>query len=452
MFSLFIFSDTYIYFLKKYIDRVMPRNRVILASIIVMALIAIPITPTIILRTPIEDTLLANQLLLDLIQGKLTGFIKLTIKPVIGETLVKDTVWFIAIHNFTGSEHKYSGLSDRIVYDKFVKPGTYNIKVNRIPIKSTATGKTIYKYVELYVHVATEHYSGGVYLVIEPDQPIKSVEVIVPLHRRESASITCTSCGKGSMTTLQSGCPTDAYEVSQQLQYAYVKCGECHSINGIEARWTITTETHMFFSHHSRDLTYKWCDTYAPCYALLEVTDTGWYDSGKAPVESSKGDYVTQNNFGAVEVLAHVGYKCERWYDSNFVGVNGEHIDYEYYIMTPVDLDDIKAGDQVSCSECGGKPPSGYNVIAESTPDVTIEFEVGDESYWEWTSVSFGFSFSSGKTISFGASISAVRKSINPPYLRVIVHSWGNQEHCYYYWFEGNSKHSHIVHMSWIPP
>ena len=83
--------------------------------------------------------------------------------------------------------------------------------------------------------------------------------------------------------------------------------------------------------------------------------------------------------------------------------------------MTPVDLDDLDVGDQVSCSECGSKPPSGYNVIAESTPDRIIEFEVGDESYWEWTSVSFTFSFSSGKTVSFGAGIAAVRKSINPP-------------------------------------
>jgi hypothetical protein len=124
----------------------------------------------------------------------------------------------------------------------------------------------------------------------------------------------------------------------------------------------------------------------------------------------------------------------------------------QHGLHLPLSVDDIKAGDQVSCSECGGKPPSGYNVIAEDTPDVNIEFEVGDESYWEWTSVSFGFSFSSGKTISFGASISAVRKSINPPYLRVIVHSWSNQEHCYYYWFEDNNKHSHIIHMSWIPP
>ncbi|MCC6018314.1 MAG: hypothetical protein LM601_04760 [Candidatus Verstraetearchaeota archaeon] len=431
---------------------VMYRNRIIFASIILMVLIAIPITPAIILKTPIEDTLLAEQLLLDLIQGKLTGFIKLTIKPVINGTPVQDTVWFIAIHNFTGSEHKYSGLSDRIVYDKFVKPGTYNIKVNRIPIKSTATGKTIYKPVELYIHVATENYAGGIYIDIEPDQPIKSVEITVPLHKREPASITCTSCSRSSTANLQSGCPPDAYEVSQQLQYAYVKCGECHSINGIEARWTITTETHMYFSHHSRDLTYKWWDMYAPCYALLEKTDTGWYDSGKARVESSAGDYVAQNNFGAVEVLAHVGYKCERWYDSNFVGLDGEHVDYEYYIMTPVDLDDLDVGDQVSCSECGSKPPSGYNVIAESTPDRIIEFEVGDESYWEWTSVSFTFSFSSGKTVSFGAGIAAVRKSINPPYLRVIVHNWGNQEHRYYFWFEDNSKHTYIVHMSWIPP
>jgi hypothetical protein len=197
---------------------VMYRNRIIFASIILMVLIAIPITPAIILRTPIEDTLLAEQLLLDLVQGKLTGFIKLTIKPVINGTPVQDTVWFIAIHNFTGREHKYGGLSDRIVYDKFVKPGTYNIKVNRIPIKSTATGKTIYKPVELYVHVATENYGGGMYVDIEPDQAIKSVEIIVPLHKREPVSITCTSCSRGSTANLQSGCPPDAYEVSEQLQ------------------------------------------------------------------------------------------------------------------------------------------------------------------------------------------------------------------------------------------
>ena len=341
----------------------MSRNKIIFAGIIVMALIAIPIIPANILKTPIGDALITEQL--NLIQGKLTGFIK----PLIDENLFEDT------------GHR------------------------------------------------------------------KSVEVIAPLHMRESAS-----------TTLKSSYSQDMCEVSFTICYVYVKCGECHSIDGIEARWTITLENYMYFSHHSRDLTYKWQETSAPYYTLLEATDTGWYNSGNTPVKSRVKDYVAQINSGAVEVLAHVGYKCERWYDSNFITLEEGRIDYEYYIMTPIDFDDLKAGDRINCSECGGKPPSRYNVISEDCPDVKIEFEIGDEfevgdgSYWKWTPASFIFGFPSGKIVSFNASISAARKLINSPYLEVIVHNWGNKEHRYYRWFEGNDKHSFIVHMSWIPP
>jgi hypothetical protein len=342
----------------------MSRNKIIFAGIIVMALIAIPIIPANILKSPIGDALITEQL--NLIQGKLTGFIK----PLIGENLVEDT------------GHR------------------------------------------------------------------KSVEVVVPLHMRGSA-----------FTTLKSSYSQDMCEVSFTICYVYVKCGECHSIDGIEARWTITLINYMYFSHHSRDLTYKWQEASAPYYTLLEATDTGWYNSGNAPVKSRVKDYVAQINSGAVEVLAHVGYKCERWYDSNFITLEeGKHIDYEYYIMTPIDFDDLKAGDRINCSECGGKPPSRYHVISEDCPDVKIEFEIGDEfevgdgSYWKWTPASFIFGFPSGKIVSFNASISAARRLINSPYLEIIVHSWGNKEHRYYYWFEGNDKHSFIVHMSWIPP
>jgi hypothetical protein len=188
-FSLPIFQQ-YISFPGKSIGSVgMSRNRIILAGILLVVLVAISVTPAIMLGFSIGDIPLAYQLLFDLLQGRLTGFVKLTVKPVVNGTLVQDPLWFIAIHDFTGEENKY-GLSNRIVYDKLygmsvTPPLTYIIKVNRIPIKSTATGKTVYKPVELYVHVATEHYAGGMFVVIEPDQPIKSVEVTVPLYERK---------------------------------------------------------------------------------------------------------------------------------------------------------------------------------------------------------------------------------------------------------------------------
>ena len=409
------------------------------------------LAPPLIVGTPLNDSLLAQQLLIDMLKGKLTGFIKLTVKPTINGTPIHDTVWFIAVHNFTGYEHKL-GLSSRIIYEKFVKPGVYYLKVNRIPVGTNFKGEVKYRYVEFYIHIATEKYSGGIYVVIEPDLPIKNVEVTVPLYERMIISTGNSSCNRNPMPFSQSSCPPDTYEVSQEIRYSFVKCGECHSINGIRAEWTIEKNTVMYFSHHSRDITYRWSDWGGPCYALLEVTDSGWYQSGKAPAESSRRDAVVQENSGAVEVLAEVGYKCERWYDSNFVGVDDEHYDYEYYIMTPVDIINLDDGNKINCDECGKKPPSGYTVVSENNPDTDIEFETGDEGYWKWTSASFSFSFSSGETITFGGSISAIRKSIEAPFVHVIVQQWGNSQKEYYFWFENNSKNSHIVHFSWIPP
>ncbi|MCS7364131.1 MAG: hypothetical protein NDF54_01675 [archaeon GB-1867-035] len=427
----------------------MKKNKIFIGIIITIFLtFTLFLAPSIMIGAPLEDSILAQQILIDMLNGKLTGFIKLTVKPIVNNTPIQDTVWFIAIHNFTGQEHKYE-LSDRIIYEKFVKPGTYNIKVNRIPIGVTLKGKTKYRHIELYVHVATEKYSGGMYIVIEPDLPIKNVEVKVPLHMRRKVALANSSCN-GVMSI--NNCPQDTYEVSQQVQLVSLKCGECHSISGIKVQWWIEKNTKMYFTHHSRDITYKWSDLGGPCYALLEKTDSGWYQSGKAPAESSRRDCVEQVNLGAVEVLANVSYKCERWYDSNFVGVNGEHYDYEYYVMTPIDLINLRRGEKIDCDQCGEKPPAGYIVLSEEFYDTDIEFETGDEGYWEWTSVSIGFSFSSGNTITFAGSISAVRKSIEAPYVRVIVQQWGNSQKEYYFWFENNTKDSHIVHLSWIPP
>ncbi|MEM2691798.1 MAG: hypothetical protein QXS01_06850, partial [Candidatus Bathyarchaeia archaeon] len=90
--------------------------------------------------------------------------------------------------------------------------------------------------------------------------------------------------------------------------------------------------------------------------------------------------------------------------------------------------------------------------VPESSTDVTKEFEMGNEGYWELTGVSFSFAFPSGRQISFGFGVSAVRKAIEGPYIRLVVTSWGNPQHKYWYWYDSNDRHSHILHLSWIPP
>ena len=71
--------------------------------------------------------MLCQEILYGMINGKLTGFIKINVNAVVGgEKCGKPLI--IAVHNFT-AEHK-TGLSDRLVYENITLLKQYVFKVN----------------------------------------------------------------------------------------------------------------------------------------------------------------------------------------------------------------------------------------------------------------------------------------------------------------------------------
>ncbi len=87
-----------------------------------------------------------------MMKGKLTGFIKIRITPIVNGSEYYGPL-LIAIHNFTGE--RKSGLSERLILDKSaIFPRQFIFKVNRIPI-SVIKGKIIYKPHEFFIQKPT---------------------------------------------------------------------------------------------------------------------------------------------------------------------------------------------------------------------------------------------------------------------------------------------------------
>jgi len=387
---------------------------------------------------------LAQQILLDMMKGKLTGFVKIKVTAIVNGSEYNGPL-LIAIHNFTG-EHK-SELSERLVFDKSaIFPRQFIFKVNRIPI-TVIKGKIIYKPHEFFIHIANRKYIGGFYLIVEPDKPIKSIEVNIRLHPKKltvKSFISSTSKHLVSSNLVMNECPESQVEVS--YDYDWVRVGQVHSINGITVKWCITSNTAIHLSCYNRDITYKWSDWMAPCYALLEKTDSGWYKAGSSPADSVGYDYVEVSNGDARWVQGWVCFKCERWYISGFQGVDGEHYDYEYYIMTPIEIRGIEPENQVTCNECGSWPPPTY-ATEETASKRTVDFGSGDNYRWTVKSVTLSFTFSK-ETVTGTFSITLYRKaSGSPPFIEINVNNW--QASKYYWWYEDDDKNKHVVHLTW---
>jgi len=241
--------------------------------------------------------------------------------------------------------------------------------------------------------------------------------------------------------------PKNQHEVSYANNW--VRLGQVHSINGITVKWCIEMRTSICLSAYYRDVQYLWSDFGGPCYALLEKTDGGWYETGPFPAESVGFDCVIQVNEGAKWVKAWVKFKCERWYDSNFKFVDDEHYDYEYYIMTPTDIYGIEPGDQITCNACGSWPPPKYAHETELSYR-RVNFARGDGAKGVVSEVKLSFDFSTGP-VTTTLPISVYRKIYGtPPYIEIIVNNWLASK--YYWWHEDDYPNKCIVHLTWKKP
>jgi len=158
--------------------------------------------PPIFLGVPLDDSILAQQILLDLLRGKSTGFVKISIKSMVDGNLYGGPL-LVAIHNFTG-EHK-RGLSERLVYEVSTQlPKQYIFKINRVP-KTLMEGEVIYQPHEFIIYIANGEYIGGMYLVIEPDELIKNVDVEINLNLKNATSIKFQQASNTSLKYSLSG-------------------------------------------------------------------------------------------------------------------------------------------------------------------------------------------------------------------------------------------------------
>ncbi len=423
----------------------MIEKRIKFSILLILIIIALMITPGVIIGGSPLDSPTVYQLFMDWLQGKPGGLVKFIIKPKINGRLYDGgSELIIAIHNITQNLK----VSRRIIYcAQKIFPSTFMFKIWRIPINYV--GREIrYQIQEFIVLVMSKDYFGAKIVQVEPRKPITEITVEIPLKKNEKIQHTPTNIppfASANSLIIRQEESDSGHDVS--YDHKNVKCGQVHSISGIEVKWRVEPyETNIYLEGFTRNIYYD----------QTGVSDSGWVSSGAKLTQFLIGTGLTARNGEAFWILGDTKFRCELWWDEysvdeNFDGQPDIWWRNEYYIMVPEYIDNIEKGPSISCSSCN-KPHQDY--ANKITQDHELPYQIGLRtglgSEWAATSIELTFYFvTAGYTIIADVEVTLYRGADGkPPILNVYVNNWLSD--ILWWWYENDDPNAQIVHFSWL--
>ncbi len=399
-------------------------NKNALTIIALLILVAVVILPGAALTgNPLESPEVYS-LFLDWLSGKSMGLINFKVVTVDENgtriPMAMDDYFTVYVHNFTYTLHRapWSEETDKRIESRVP---SFSIKVWRLLDRFTGDWM-VHEYT---IVVSSRNYFGTVLVRVKPDEPIKDVEVKVPVGKKGTFS---TSNQSSTVSE-----PPPPYET--QWRTELTNGVQLHTITGVVASIKFRIGNYLYFSQKSRHIHWD------PESSRI-IVDYDWSVSGdKETYCNNDVETASLSNGQKKWVKVNVDYKYERWPDTT---------PYNYYeLLTPISFGGWVWGGDISCSACGGSVSGNYRQYPSSTP-LPIECSLG-----EGVRVIESFGASVSLAVSYGPITVQVEvwkevskgSNTHPPSVKISGVSWQANTLCA---FDANSQWK-IVHFTWQP-
>jgi len=388
---------------------------------IVLILAAIILPGAALAGNPLES-LEVYSLFLDWLRGNSMGLIIFKVVAVDENgtqipTAMED-YFTVYVHNFTYtiSRTPWSEEMNKRIESKV---SSFSIRVWRLLDRFTGD----WMMHEYTIVVSSRNYFGAVLVRVKPDEPIKNVEVEVPVGK------------KGMFNTSTSSTMSEPPPPYETLWKTELTNGvQLHTITGVTASIKFRIGNYLYFSQKSRHIHWD------PESGRI-IVDYDWSISGDKETYCNNDVETASLSDGYKRwVKVAVDYKYERWPDAT---------PYNYYeLLTPISFGGWNWGEDISCSACGGSMSGNYRPYPSST-SLPIEISLG-----EGVRMVESFGASVSLAVSYGPITVQVEvwkeaskgSNANPPAVKILSVSW--QENTLYA-FDANSRWK-IIHFTWI--
>lgn len=397
-------------------------------TVVVLILAAIIILPGAALTgNPLESPEVYS-LFLDWLSGKSMGLINFKVVTVDENgtqiPMAMDNYFTVYVHNFTYTLHRigrpWSEEMNKRVESKLP---SFSIKIWRLLDRFTGDWM-VHEYT---IVVSSRNYFGTVLVRVKPDEPIKNVEVEVPVGKKGTFNTST------SQSSIMSESPPP-YET--QWKTELTNSVQLHTITGVTASIKFRIGNYLYFSQKSRHIHWD------PESGRI-IVDYDWSIVGdKETYCNNDVETASLSNGQKKWVKVDVDYKYERWPDA---------APYNYYeLLTPISFGGWNWGENISCSTCGGSISGNYREYPSSTP-LPIEVSLG-----QGVRVIESFGASVSLAVNYGPITVQVEvwKEISqgsnayPPAVKISSVSWQENR---LYAFDANSRWK-IVHFTWRQP
>ncbi|ACS34580.1 hypothetical protein [Thermococcus gammatolerans] len=359
---------------------------------------------------------------LDWLQGKPVGLAKINI-----QTPEKLSGAKIVVIDMTSQKPRqlYSGdLYTPTVKIERKPMGTYlETKVENGRVESVE--KVRFMPVTLLIIVANENYWGVKTITFEPNKPMTTLNLKVPLHKGKARR------GGIHVESIRT-------EDHGEITINGIKTAIIRSLPGTTVSWVVGRDDAIAYESFSQD----WVDKPDP---------TMWQDSGSTLVKDKEISCAISASDGEVRlVTSNVAYRVTETEICTWLWCR------DIWTLVPIRIENFHV---TSIGHYSGEIPAGmpvrYRDRSENINSFDILFDGSSDNggVYFTTTISTQVCGGAGVQVCFTGNVDTYRESATGyrPHYHVTINNWGHHTRLYYAYKDGNGRNYYEIYLKWGP-